>query len=203
MPIMKPKHPIVLASASPRRRELLGKLFREFEVLPSEVAEHDPGPEYPRPCEHALTLARAKAQAVAAIRPNHIVIGADTVVSLEGILLGKPTDSADAARILKTLSGKTHQVVTGVVCCLIDSSTGEEKTIAACEETTVEFRRLTDADIMTYVATNEPMDKAGAYAIQGGAARFVRKVVGDIDNVVGLPIAKLRSLLITHGLAEH
>lgn len=191
---MKPKYPVVLASASPRRVELLKKLFDDFEVLPADIVEHE---EIRDPKELAVALASEKAYAVADMRPNSLVIGADTVVVIGDELLGKPLNVSDAIRMLSRLSGMTHRVCTGV--CVV-APNGDR--VEFVEETHVTFREIAGDEIEQYVATGEPMDKAGAYAIQGGAAKFVAGVDGDYDNVVGLPIGALRASLLKHGWAE-
>jgi septum formation protein len=148
------------------------------------------------PTEVALGLAAAKAGAVSALHPESLVIGADTVVALDGESLGKPLSPEDACSMLRRLSGREHQVLTGVA--LIWPS-GESSFV---EVSRVEFRLLSDADISSYVATGEPMDKAGAYAIQGGAAGFVTEYVGDFDNIVGLPVSRLEAELLAHDVVS-
>jgi septum formation protein len=204
---------LVLASASPRRRELLTQAGYSFEVHPAHIPE-DPLPnEDPIAC--VTRLAREKAQTVfaelsykspGAPGPSHLgtgestnpnlplitsltVLAADTIVTLNNQILGKPANPADAARILRLLSGRTHQVITGVA--LISATT----TQVAAETTAVTFLPLTEDAIAAYIATGEPMDKAGAYAIQGRAARWIPRIEGDYFNVVGLPIALVSSLL--------
>lgn len=191
---MKPKYPVVLASASPRRAELLRSLFDEFEVLPADIEEHE---NIRDAKELAVALAREKAFAVAAMRPIHLVIGADTVVAIEDEFLSKPVNEDDATRMLLRLSGKSHRVCTGV--CVV--APGGDR-VEFVEETHVEFREITPNEIEEYVASGEPMDKAGAYAIQGGAAPFISRVQGDYNNVVGLPVEALRTRLLKHGWAE-
>ncbi len=176
---------LVLASASPRRQELLRNAGISFEVHPADIPE-DPLPgESAKDC--AERLAREKALAVARVRPNlspnDVVLGADTVVVVDGALLGKPSDAADAARMLRMLSGRTHQVITGV--CLVAGGVAR----VSSETTVVTVNRLTDQDIADYVASGEPMDKAGAYAIQAIASRWIPRIDGDYGNVVGLPVA--------------
>jgi septum formation protein len=174
---------LVLASASPRRRELLFSAGISFEVQPAHVPE-DPLPGEPaRDC--AERLAREKALAVARQRPQDVVLGADTVVVIDGQLLGKPIDSADAACMLRLLSGREHQVITAV--CLVERGQAS----VASETTKVTLSEMTEKDIADYVATGEPMDKAGAYAIQGMASRWIPRIEGDYSNVVGLPVALL------------
>ena len=174
---------IVLASASPRRRELLQTAGVEFTVCVSDAEERIP-PGTP-PHEAVMLLAKQKALAVAKDRPNDLVIGADTVVVYDGAILGKPADEADAARMLRMLSGRTHTVYTGV--CLVSAGSAE----TFFEQTQVTFYPLTDDEIAAYIATGEPMDKAGAYGIQGRGCTLVRGICGDYFNVVGLPVAAL------------
>ena len=174
---------VVLASASPRRRELLHTAGVDFTVCVSDAKEHIP-PGAP-PHEAVMLLAKQKAQAVAKEHPDDLVIGADTVVVFDGEILGKQTDEADAARTLRMLSGRTHTVYTGV--CL--ASSGNTETFF--EQTQVTFYPLTDDEIAAYIATGEPMDKAGAYGIQGRGCTLVRGISGDYFNVVGLPVAAL------------
>lgn len=191
---MKSKYPVVLASASPRRIELLKRLFEEFEVLPADIEEHE---RIHSPIDLSVALAWEKAAAIAAERPNSLVIAADTVVAVNDEFLSKPKNEEDARRMLSKLSAKTHRVVTGV--CLLPPA-GAQAVLA--DETRVTFREISEKEIEDYIATGEPMDKAGAYAIQGGAAKFVVKVEGDYDNVVGLPVEALRASLVSHGWAE-
>jgi septum formation protein len=171
---------IVLASASPRRRELLLAAGFAVEVRPAAVDETPLPGEPPAAC--VARLARAKAWAVAA-QPGEIVLGADTTVVVDDVMLAKPADDAEAAALLRRLSGRGHQVLTGV--CLRRGARQAE----AVEATEVWFDPLGEADIAAYVASGEPRDKAGAYAIQGRAARFIPRIAGSYSNVVGLPIA--------------
>ncbi len=178
---------LVLASASPQRQELLRNAGIAFEVQPADIPE-DPLPgESAKDC--AERLAREKALAVALQRPHDIVLGADTVVVVDGQLLGKPSDAADAARMLRLLSGREHQVITGV--CLV---AGGQPSVAS-ETTLVTVSEITDQDIAGYVASGEPMDKAGAYAIQGLASRWIPRIEGDYSNVVGLPVVLVFRML--------
>jgi septum formation protein len=183
----------VLASSSPRRRELLRNAGIEFKVQAADVPEvHVPGET---PLDFATRLARAKAEAVAQQRPEDYVLGADTIVIVEGEgeILGKPTDAADAARMLRLLSNKTHEVTTAV--CLFPPRSTNKDPIVASETTLVHMSALSDDDIAAYIATGEPMDKAGAYAIQGIASRWITRIEGDYCNVVGLPIALVYRML--------
>ena len=181
--------PIILASASPRRRELLKQAGFTFDVVPADVNEDPLDGEDPR--TYVVRLARDKAEAVyGQLRVSEaIVIGADTTVTVDGQILAKPEDAEDATRMLRKLSGRTHQVITGVA---IASATGTE---AAAEVTSVEFVALSNEEIAAYVATGEPMDKAGAYGIQGYAARWIPRIEGCYFNVVGLPLARVASML--------
>ena len=188
-----PDETLVLASASPRRAELLRAAGIRFEVVAAEVDERQHDGEDAE--SYVRRLAEAKAASVAALHPGRPVLGADTTVVAGGVVLGKPRDAADAAAMLAQLSGRSHRVLTGV--CLIGAD-GRRGTAVAT--TTVEFRRLTDAEIDEYVASGEPMDKAGAYAIQGGAGRFVTRVDGDYDNVVGLPVALIQAMCRAAGI---
>lgn len=174
---------IILASASPRRKKLLSTAGLDFTVKVADVEEIIP--ENASPDEVVKSLALQKAQAVAKNNPDSIVIGSDTVVALDGIILGKPKDAEDAVKMLKALSGRSHTVYTGVA--LING----EKIKNFCEATEVEFYPLTEDEIRSYVATGEPMDKAGAYGIQGKGCVLVRKIDGDYFNVVGLPVSKV------------
>jgi septum formation protein len=185
---------LILGSASPRRVELLGSLGIEFDVRASGVAERPRAREDGR--EFARRAARDKAEVVAGAHPGRWVIGADTVVLADGVILGKPCDAADARRMLRLLSGRSHRVVTAVALIGADGGLRDELTV----ESVVEFHPLAAADIAAYVDSGEPFDKAGAYAIQGGAARFVRRVQGSYTNVVGLPVEEVRALLRRNGL---
>ena len=179
---------LVLASASPRRAALLSQIGMTFEIRPSDVVE-PPHSAYSgkRVDEVTQELALLKARAVAQHCDEGVIIGADTLVSLNGQLLGKPTDDADAVAMLTQLSGTSHEVVTGVV--LIDASTG--RTISWAETTQVYFRTLHRTEIADYINSGEASDKAGAYGIQGRGAAFVRRIEGCYFNVVGLPLAIL------------
>lgn len=183
--------PVILASASPRRRELMALLGVEFTIHPSLAAETIwPGDT---PEQSAQRLARQKAADVynrLGPPPDVVMIGCDTVVELDGHALGKPEDTQQAVDMLTTLSGRAHRVITAV--CLMDGS-GEQ---VFSETTTVFFRPLSRREIDRYVQTGEPMDKAGAYGIQGGAAAFVQRIEGDFYNVVGLPVCRLLTTLM-------
>jgi septum formation protein len=178
---------LVLASGSPRRAELLRRAGIPFEMVAPDIDETqrigEPAERYVR------RLAEAKAERVAATHPGRLVLGADTTVVVDGEALAKPIDAADAARMLGRLSGRDHLVITGV--CLIGPA-GQRHVEAAV--TTVGFRPLSSQEIDDYVRSGEPMDKAGAYAIQGGAAGFVSRLDGSHDNVVGLPVALIQGM---------
>jgi septum formation protein len=195
---------LVLASASPRRSELLTQAGYRFRVHPAHISE-DPLPGED-PIAYVTRLAREKAEAVYLELTRELtasdsqelsrdsesglaVLGADTTVTLDNMILGKPADAADAARMLRLLSGRTHRVMTGVAVV-----TAENVEVAA-EVTAVRFLTLSDAEIADYVASGEPMDKAGAYAIQGRAARWIPRIEGCYFNVVGLPLALVSSML--------
>lgn len=182
------KMKLILASSSPRRIELLRKLGLEFEVMPpiweTKIMSDDP-------VEVAEYIALEKARAVAGFLTEGIVIGADTIVYVDGRMLGKPKDVEEAKMFLRMLSGKVHDVITGIA--LINAANNRE--IVDHEITKVKFRELSDEEINWYVSTGEPLDKAGAYAIQGLGCLFIEKIEGDFFNVVGLPLAKLYVML--------
>lgn len=175
---------VILASASPRRKELLGYIVPRFEIIPADVDETLPE-EIPAE-KSAEFLAVKKAEHISAQYPESIVIGSDTVVIVDGEILGKPSDEADAYRMLKKLSGKVHTVVTGV--CI---SQGEKKK-SFSKATRVEFYPLSDEEIRDYIATGDPMDKAGAYGIQGEGCVLIKGIAGDFFTVMGLPAARLK-----------
>ncbi|MGI6130829.1 MAG: Maf family protein [Bacillota bacterium] len=185
---------LVLASASPRRSQLMQEIGLKFDVIPSQVAEG--GISAGRPEELVMLLAHAKAADVAKRLKAGIVIGADTIVVAGGQVLGKPVDSADAVKMLRALSGREHQVYSGVA--LIDAGSG--RSLTDYEVTAVRFRQLSEASIERYVATGEPMDKAGAYAIQGLGSLLVTGIRGDYNCVVGLPLGKLAIMLSEFGV---
>jgi septum formation protein len=179
--------PLVLASASPRRVMLMRQVGLEFTVA-------DPGPDPPwppgaEPRHGVRALALQKARRIAALRPGKVVIGADTVVVIRGVRLGKPRSSREALEMLRKLHGRTHEVWSGVAVIADD----EQRT--AAEVTRVQLARLDVRTLRAYVRSGEPLDKAGAYAIQGLAGQFVRRIEGDWTNVVGLPLARLRMML--------
>jgi septum formation protein len=188
---------LILASNSPRRRELLRNAGFQFDVRPSGIEENRTPGEPPE--DFARRLARDKALDVARqSNPATLVLGADTVVAINGEILEKPADAADAARMLRTLSGHTHRVITGV--CLVRAP----QTVLAWahERTLVTFRNLTEEEIGSYVESGEPFDKAGGYGIQGLASRFVPRIEGCYFNVVGLPIPLVYEMVKSIGLKE-
>ncbi len=178
---------IVLASQSPRRRELLALIGIPHEVRPADLDESLLAGEVPS--SHAERLAREKAELVAALHPDAVVIGADTIVVLDGEILGKPGDIPEAEATLRRLSGRTHTVHTAVAVAR------DGRTVSSVESVEVTFRPLDDAQIEAYVATGEPMDKAGAYGIQGYGAVIVERVHGDYFAVMGLALGRLVGLL--------
>jgi len=210
---------LVLASASPRRQELLRNAGIDFEVQPADVDETPLAREGAREC--AERLAREKALAVWRKRPEDVVLGADTIVVVDGAILGKPVDAEDAARMLRLLSGRVHRVITGV-CVVVagvrsqESGIGEKSGVrtfafeiprgkncelrTGSETTLVTMNALSAEEIREYVATGEPMDKAGAYAIQGRASRWIPRIEGDYSNVVGLPVALVYRMLRDAGI---
>jgi septum formation protein len=184
---------IVLASASPRRQELLKNAGVEFVVKPANISEIRREDEAPQ--AFAERMAREKARAIFAGMSDQTVLGADTIVVVDDLVLGKPENELDAGRMLHLLSGRKHHVITGV--CLIGNNFEDVRS----ETTAVHFSALTNADIREYIATGEPMDKAGAYAIQGAASRWISKIEGDYSNVVGLPVALVQQMLRDHRLS--
>jgi nucleoside triphosphate pyrophosphatase len=205
---------LVLASASPRRQELLRNAGIGYTVHVTNISELPQPGESGRDC--AERLAREKARAAVSHWPDAFVLGADTVVFVDGKILGKPRDAEDAARMLRMLSGRTHQVITGI--CLIaplqtgnnqlrtdfkdnrSEKSGSEETDS--ETTLVTMNTLTEENIASYIANGEPMDKAGAYAIQGIASRWIPRVEGDYFNVVGLPVSLVYRMLQEQGVVR-
>jgi septum formation protein len=187
---------IVLASASPRRVELLSSAGIEFEVIPGDVSEEILTGETPE--DYVERLARAKAEDVARKTGGRFFIGADTIVLCDGEIMGKPEDSADAERMLNKLSGIPHEVITGFA--VYDKE--RDGVIADTVRTRVYFKQLRDEEIRAYIATGCPFDKAGAYAIQGGAAHMVEKIEGSYTNVVGLPLCEVVETLRRMGAIE-
>ena len=182
---------LILASGSPRRAELIKEITADFEVIPSaaeEIIQADQSPE-----ENALNLSKQKAQEVASRYPGRWVLGADTIVVLDNHVIGKPVDEQDAQQILQRLSGQEHQVITAIA--LINGKCFQKATVS-----TVKIKVLNDKEILDYIATGEPMDKAGAYAIQGTGSFLVESYSGSYSNIVGLPIETLQKLLADVGL---
>jgi septum formation protein len=191
---------LVLASASPRRQELLRNAGIPFQGEAADIDETPLPGESPRNC--AERLAREKALAIFSRHKNGIILGADTIVVVDAELLGKPLDENDAARMLRLLSGRSHQVITGV--CLVGNSRSDQTTVfedVRSETTDVTMSPLSEKDIRFYVSSREPMDKAGAYAIQGIASRWITRIDGDYCNVVGLPVALVWRMLKERGVA--
>ena len=177
---------LVLASASPRRRELLERIGIPFEVDAPEVDER-----ISLPAEQAVAeLSRRKALASRVVHPGRFILAADTLVTLDGESLGKPKDAEEARNMLRRLSGRTHEVCTGVTVI-----TPEGRIFTAADVSHVSFVPLSEAEIEAYVLSGEPMDKAGAYAIQGAAAQWIRKMEGSPSGVIGLPLCEVRALL--------
>jgi septum formation protein len=191
-------HPLVLASASPRRRELLARVGVRFEVTPADVPEQArPGEP---PAEVARRLAREKARAVArriGPAPPRWVLGADTIVVIDGEVLGKPDDPEHALGLLQRLVGRRHRVVTGVA--LVASDTLEERDLVV--ESQVRMRAADEGELRAYVATGEPLDKAGAYAAQGAGRWLIEAIEGSETNVIGLPLDETLALLRAAGVA--
>lgn len=177
---------IILASASPRRRELLEQIHVKFEVRPAKGEEVITAEE---PAEVVKELSLQKAAEIAEKVEEGIVIGADTVVAYDGKIMGKPKDEQDAARMLQLLSGHVHEVYTGVTAILCENGQQIMRTFSEC--TQVEFALMSEEEISFYIKSKEPMDKAGAYGIQGLGARYIRSIQGDYNNVVGLPVGRL------------
>jgi septum formation protein len=188
--------PIVLASASPRRQELLQNSGISFVVHPANIDEVQHARE--DATAFAERMARDKARAIRALAPGGLILGADTIVVAGDQILGKPSNTEDAARMLRLLSGRQHFVITGVCLLGTDSQERDFEDLRS-EKTAVHFMPLSAAEIRDYVATGEPMDKAGAYAIQGGASRWISKIEGDYNNVVGLPVELVWRMLREHG----
>ncbi len=194
---------LILASASPRRQELLRNAGIEFTVQPTNIPEVPRDRELPK--TFAERLAREKALAIFSQHRDTFVLGADTIVIVDSEILGKPRDADDAARMLHKLSGRTHQVITGI--CILGqakSAVGDQLPVhyfedVRTETTQVTMCALTTDDIRSYIATGEPMDKAGAYAIQGIASRWISRIEGDYFNVVGLPMSLVYRMLREHG----
>ena len=180
---------IILASASPRRTELMTLAGIRFTVVPADICE-DVLPDE-APADHVMRLSREKADAVAATNDGRFFVGADSIVVLDGAILGKPADEADALRMLSGLSGRDHEVITGFT--VFDKLRSVHTSRTVCTEVT--FKKLEEKEIAAYIASGCPMDKAGAYAIQGGAVHFVRSINGSYTNVIGLPMTELYEVL--------
>lgn len=178
----------ILASKSPRRKELLGEIISDFEIITKEVDESLPEVIHPREGVEILAIRKGKAVADSLI-PDCIVISSDTLVEIGGKPLGKPTDRADAINMLKMLSGKAHNVHTGVAVHY------NNKCVSGVATTAVYFREMTDLEIEEYVDSGDPMDKAGSYGIQSGGGKFVEKIDGDYDTVVGLSVRLTKELI--------
>ncbi|MBM7690067.1 septum formation protein Maf [Enterococcus ureilyticus] len=178
---------VILASQSPRRRELLSRVISDFKVVPADINEEVK--DYFTPMDYVLTMAAQKAMHVAKQYPNDLVIGSDTIVTIDNDILGKPTSREDAFRMLRQLSGRTHKVYTSVVLMKDDQES------SATVPATVEFYELTDEEINHYLDTKEYQDKAGAYGIQEQGALLVKSIQGDFYSIVGLPIATLNRML--------
>lgn len=179
------KQKIILASASPRRKELLRQIGLDFAIAVAEIDEQ----RMPNETPAALVKRLAAEKASAIFEPGNIVIAADTIVAIDTEVLGKPVDAVDAKKMLRMLSGRSHFVYSGF--CVRD----EKKAVSDVVATEVVFRDLSDEEIDAYVASGEPLDKAGAYGIQGGAAKFISEIHGDYYNVVGLPLCRLTMVL--------
>jgi len=187
---------IILASASPRRTELMGLAGIEFSVVPADICEDVLPNEIP--AEHVMRLSREKADAVAVATNGRFFVGADTIVVLDERIMGKPADEAEAFRMLSALSGRTHDVITGYT--VFDKVSGIH--VSRSVRTEVTFKELSPGEIRAYIASGCPMDKAGAYAIQGGAVHFVRSISGSYTNVIGLPMTELYETLCQLGALD-
>ena len=187
----------ILASASPRRKQLLGELIEKFDIIPARGEERLHGEKTPEQVVMALASQKAREVANLPTAKGKAVIGSDTVVAIDGEILGKPQDERDASDMLSRLSGRAHEVYTGV-CIVYDAGTPKEKTICQADCTKVFFNELSSSQIREYIATGSPMDKAGAYGIQDGG--LVEKIEGSFSNVVGLPIELLKKMLQENGI---
>jgi len=184
---LKPRYPVVLASGSPRRKHLLAQIFAEFDIVIPNIDESIQAAE---PEQAALDIAERKARTVFAQRPDSLVIAADTIVVFQKMILNKPDNEAHAVQMLTQLSGSCHTVITAVALLWPQGAH------SFAESSIVEFRRASPSEIEAYVKTGEPMDKAGAYGIQGMGGTLVTSVEGDYDNVVGLPLNRLKLELV-------
>jgi septum formation protein len=187
------KSRLILASKSPRRYELLKQMGLDFEVIPSEAAEDFLNTESPR--EHVIRLAEAKAREVASKHPDRWVVAADTVVYINGSILGKPKCQEEAVEMLRRLSGQEHRVLTGFSVCHLEKGESDHEAV----QTLVRMKPLTSAEIAWYVQTGEPFDKAGGYAIQGVGSFMIESIQGSYTNVVGLPLCELIQMLTRLG----
>lgn len=185
---------IILASKSPRRKELFSLITADFEIIPA-VGEERADKSLP-PSEYVMELAKHKALEVYEKYPEAVVVGSDTIVTINGEILGKPKDKADAKRMLRLLSGKEHSVYTGVCISSV------ERNITFFDETKVRFFELTESETDSYIESGEPFDKAGAYGIQGTGALLVSGITGDYYNVMGLPVGRLYRELLNAGLIK-
>lgn len=188
---------LILASASPRRRELLQQAGVTFTIIPSNTDEDIRPGEAPE--VYALRVAREKATDVATRQPGNWVLGADTIVVIDETILGKPRDAADGFRMLRLLSGRTHRVMTAFVLLAPNGQMYTSQVVTS----QVTFKALADTQIQEYLATGEPGDKAGAYAVQGLGGTFVERVEGSYNNVVGLPLEEVLTVLRNAGLSDH
>ena len=183
---------IILASSSPRRKEILGNTNLKFKIIKSNIDEVILSKE--SPYQVVMRLAYEKSMDIAYSNKDKLIIGADTVVCLDDVILGKPKDEIEAIEMIKKLSGKTHQVITGISLINLDAN----KKIIDYVVSYVKFKKLSHEDVIDYIQTNESLDKAGAYGIQGYGALLVEEIKGDYFNIVGLPISKLSDLLKKH-----
>lgn len=187
---------LILASKSPRRRYLLSQAGLDFDVLPSSIDESKV--PFENPADYVCALSQAKAMDIAAKHPRSWIIGADTIVMIDGTVLGKPCDQRTARSMLMRLSGQTHQVYTGYTICCRASAV----TMTDVVRTDVSFKQLSDDEIEWYINTDEPFDKAGAYAIQGLGTFLVKRINGSYTNVVGLPVCEVIQYLIQQGAVQ-
>lgn len=188
---------LILASGSPRRRELLSLLNLPFEVRPSDADESTPEDWKPEKIVTELALRKARAVIGTEMPENAIVIGSDTIVVLDGQVLGKPANAEEAAGMLRRLSGRQHDVYTGLACIGVPEQPA--RTLSGYRSASVTMRAISDSEIAAYIATGEPMDKAGSYAVQGLGAVFVERIEGDYHAIVGLPVALLYHMLARLG----
>jgi len=189
-PLFHTCQPLILASASPRRKEFLSRLGLDFEIIASSVDEAPASGELPE--EFAARMARNKALSVSRHHPRSWTIGADTIITIDRLtILGKPTSQDDALTILRQLSGNTHQVMTGLCLCCPEQNVN----ISLVESTVVTFIDVPDTILKAYIGTGEPLDKAGAYGIQGIGSFLIKKINGSCSNVIGLPVSRLVTLL--------